>query len=120
MRQAFLAWKQEQKNQHVLGTRLVGMMESLRNLSTQSAFDLIKRYAAESHSRKGEHKVKGRARLIRAFANFFETKERSAFNKWRQWRDKCRTRDKKMKAVIQNIATSRFRSYFLTWKDKAF
>lgn len=94
-------------------------MESLRNISCQSAFDLIKRYAAERHNLKGEHKSRGQAKLIRAFENFNETKIRAYFNKMRQWKDRCNRRNTQMRTALKNMSVQHIRSAFLTWKDKA-
>ena len=94
-------------------------MASLQNFNQQSAFDLIKRYAAEKNSRNGRKKEGGKALMIRAFANYNETKLRAYFNKMRQWRDKCVTREVKMRTAFSHLSSSSLRSYFLNWKDKA-
>jgi len=93
-------------------------VEALRNVARQSTFDLIKRYAAERHSLQGEHKARGRVKLIRAVENFNETKLRAYFNKMRQWRDRCNTRDKQLRTALANMSVSHLRSCFFNWKDK--
>ena len=57
--------------------------------------------------------------LIRACENYTETKLRAYFNKMRQWRDRCNTRDVKMRTAMCNMSNARTRSAFMTWKDKA-
>ena len=53
LRSAFLAWKTENRNERALTNKIYAVMENLRNLSCQSGFDMIKRYALEKHSRNG-------------------------------------------------------------------
>ena len=55
--------------------------------------------------------------LIRACENYTEGKLRSYFNKMRQWRDRCNTRETKMKVALSNMKNARIRSYYLQWKD---
>ena len=80
---------------------------------------MIKRYAAEKNSLNGENKSKAEKALIRCFSNYNEGKLRAYFNKMRQWRDKCLTRDRKMKTALCSLQVKGFRSYFLKWKDEA-
>ena len=81
---------------------------------------MIKRYAAERHSMKGQNKLTAKAMLIKCFENYSETNLRSYFNKWVQWKTRCNTRDVKMRVALKNMSVHCIRSYFLTWKDKAF
>lgn len=83
LRSCFQAWRTENRNQTNLTNKLHAALENLRNLSCQGAFDLIKRWAAEKHSRNGHNKEKGRNVLIRGLENFNETKLRAYFNKMR-------------------------------------
>ena len=53
LRSCYLAWKQENRNERAMANKVYAVMENLRNLSCQSGFDMIKRYALEKHSRNG-------------------------------------------------------------------
>lgn len=53
LRSVFIAWKQENRNERAMANKVYAAMENLRNLSCQSGFDMIKRYALEKHSRNG-------------------------------------------------------------------
>lgn len=119
LRSAYLAWKQENRNERAMSNKVHAVMENLRNLSCQSGFDMIKRYALEKHSQRGNNKVKAHAMMVRACNNFAEGKLRAYFMKMRQWRDRCNARDVKMKTALCNMSNARTRSAFLTWKDKA-
>lgn len=99
--------------------KVYAQMENLRNLRLQSAFDLIKRYAAETFSKNGENKKKGQDVMVRFFMGFNETKLRAYFYKMRQWKDRCNVREEKMRTALLNMKNASFRSYFLNWKSKA-
>lgn len=117
LRSAFLAWKQENRIERALTNKIHAIMENLRNLSCQSAFDMIKRYALERHTRNGRKKLTGRQVLIRACENYTEGKLRMYFNKMRQWRDRCNARETKMRVALSNMSNNRIRSYYLHWKN---
>ena len=53
LKSAFDAWRTENRNERALTNKIYAVMENLRNLSCQSGFDMIKRYALEKHSRNG-------------------------------------------------------------------
>ena len=78
-------------------------MENLRNLSCQSGFDMIKRYALEKHSRGEQNKVKSWAIIKRSIENYNEGKLRAYFNKMLQNKDLCNARDMKMKTALCNM-----------------
>ena len=78
-------------------------MEGLRNLNRQHAFDLIKRYASETHRRALKHKGISMEKIKRCFSNNLEFKLRINFNKMRQWHDRCVTRDNKIRIALRNM-----------------
>ena len=51
--------------------------------------------------------------------NYNETKLRAFFYKWRQYRDRCNTRESRMRKALCNLSNNRIRSYFLNWKNQA-
>ena len=103
MKSCFKAWRLQNRIERTFSNRLYAQMENLRNLRCQQACDLIKRYANEMHSKKGEHKSIAEKALIRCFGNYNEGKLRIAYFKMRQWRDKCNVRDTKLKTALQNL-----------------
>ena len=58
MRTVFNAWRQENKIERDLASKVNAVMVNVINLNCQSAFDLIKRYAVERNTRKGKNKGK--------------------------------------------------------------
>ena len=119
LKSCFLAMKNENRNERRFTNRIYAIMENMRNLNTQSAFDLIKRYAAEKASRNGQNKLKAKDIMIRACENYNECKVRVAFNKMRQNVTRCNTAEIKMRTALNNMKNARIRSYFFNWKDKA-
>ena len=83
LKSCFGAWKRENANERNFSNKIRAFMESMQNINEQMAFDLIKRYAQERHTRKGKNKQKAQAVLVRAFSGFNEFKLRSYFNKMR-------------------------------------
>ena len=58
LRRTFNGWRQLKNNEKNFGHRLTALLEGIRNVNTQQAFDMIKRYAAERHVRGGKNKDK--------------------------------------------------------------
>ena len=52
-----------------MGYRVTILMEGIRNVNTQSAFDMIKRYAAEKYRRDDKHKGIAMGKFERCLAN---------------------------------------------------
>mmetsp|Transcript_33490 Transcript_33490/g.39343 ORF Transcript_33490/g.39343 Transcript_33490/m.39343 type:complete len:145 (-) Transcript_33490:1145-1579(-) len=119
LRSTFRAWKQLKTNEKNFGHRLTVLMEGIRNVNTQSAFDMIKRYAAERTTRGGKNRDKGIAKMQRCLGNFSEFRLRAYFNKMCSWRDRCRAREAKMRAALKNMSVAHIRSAFENWKNKA-
>ena len=119
LRRTFNAWRRLKNNEKNFGHRLTALLEGIRNVNTQQAFDMIKRYAAERYIRGGKNKDKSLAKVQRCLMNQAEFSLRAYFNKLRQWRDRCNTRDTRVNTALRNMQVGYLRSAFLRWKDKA-
>ena len=83
VKSVFSAWRVQKCMDKNLGHRLTALLEGIRNVNTQQAFDMIKRYAIERKSLNGQHRSKSLAKVQKCLSTYTEFKLRAAFIKWR-------------------------------------
>lgn len=119
LKSLFKAWKGRKNMDKNFGHRLTVLLQGIRNVNTRQSFDLIKRYALIKQMRGNKHRSAAMKKVQRCLANHSEFKLRAYFDKMLQWRDRCRTRDARMRAALNNVSTARLRCAFLKWKHKS-
>ena len=115
----FNAWSKRKTRDKSMAGRVTALMEGLRNVNSQQAFDMIRRYASEKGKRQIKHKNKALAKMERCLENTIEFRLRYFINKWRQFKDRCVTRESKMRKAVNHMDNAHLRSAFENWKNKA-
>ena len=115
----FNAWSKRKTRDKSMAGRVTALMEGLRNVNSQQAFDMIRRYASEKGKRQIKHKNKALAKMERCLENTIEFRLKYFINKWRQFKDRCVTRESKMRKAVNHMDNAHLRSAFENWKNKA-
>ena len=84
VRTVFQAWKREYMVDRAVAHKTANIVQNLRNLQTQKAFDMIRGYAYTKNHSNINKKLNGKQKMINAFQKYTENQQRLYFNHWKE------------------------------------